>query len=117
MEIVTLAHVTLYRPGSASGHGFVGHREVHKVAEVSDDQPETLREFVEALAEAEGESRSSLRAMQQVYSQSFTPEPGAIIFNVQGPSTQYSTPYAICLAHPALRVGKRYFKLEEIKLS
>jgi hypothetical protein len=29
-------------------------------------------------------------------------------------STQYSTPYAVCIAYPALKAGNRYFKLEEV---
>lgn len=114
MEIVTLAHVTLCRPGSASGHGFSSRREVNKVAEVRDAHPDTLRALVETLAVAEGENATSLRAMQQAFAPHFTSQRGVVVFNVQGPNTQYSTPYAMCLAHPALKVGDRYFKLEEV---
>jgi hypothetical protein len=116
MEIVTLAHVTLYRPGSASGYGFAPCRQVHKVAEVRDERPETLRGLVETLAVAEGENAASLGAMQQAFAPHFTSQPGVLVFNVQGPSTQYGTPYATVLAHPALKVGDRYFKLEEVKV-
>jgi hypothetical protein len=118
MEIVTLAHVQLNRPGSASRHGFVGGRQpIAKIVEVRDGAVDTLRELVETYAEEHGEQRASLRAMQQVHRAHYVPNnPGAIVFNVQGPSTQYSDPYAVCLAYPALKAGGRYFKLEEVGL-
>lgn len=117
VELVTLAHVTLYRPGSASRHCFGGHQPIAKVVEVRDGKPATLREFVETYAEEHGELRASLKDMQQVQAMHFTPNmPGAIVFNVQGSNTQYSTPYAACLPYPALKVGTRYFKLKEIEL-
>src|SRR5271154_4366571 len=110
MEIVTLAHVQLNRPGSASRHGFVGGRQpIAKIVEVRDGAVDTLRELVETYAEEHGEQRASLRAMQQVHRAHYVPNnPGAIVFNVQGPSTQYSDPYAVCLAYPALKAGGRY---------
>jgi hypothetical protein len=116
MEIVTLAHVQLNRPGSASRRGFVGGRQpVAKIVEVRDGAVDTLRELVEAYAEERGEQRASLRAIQQVHWAYHVPNnPGAIVFNVQGPSTQYGDPYAVCLAYPALKAGGRYFKLEEV---
>ena len=38
-----------------------------------------------------------------------------LVFDIQGPNTHYSEPYAECQVFPALKVGDRYFKLEEIK--
>ena len=118
MEIVTLAHVQLNRPGSASRHGFAGGRQpVAKIVEVRDEALETLRELVVSYAEEHGEQRASLMAMQQVHGAHYVPNfPRAIVFDVQGPSTQYSDPYAVCLAYPALKAGGRYFKLEEVAL-
>lgn len=119
MEIVTLANVRLNRPGSASGHSFFGGRQpVAKIVEVRDGAVDTLRELVETYAEEHGEQRASLKAMQQVHGADYVPNhPEAIVFNVQGPNTQYSDPYAVCLAYPALKAGDRYFKLEEVVLS
>lgn len=118
MDIVTLAHVQLNRPGSASRHGLAGRRQpVAKIVEICDAAVETLRELVEIYAEEHGEQRASLKAMQQVHGAHYVPNfPAAIVFNVQGPSTQYSDPYAVCLAYPALKAGDRYFKLEEVAL-
>ena len=121
MEIVTLAHVQLNRPGSASGRGgfggFGGRQPVAKIVEARDGTVETLRELVETYAEEHGEQRASLRAMQQMHGAHYVPNfPGAIVFNVQGPSTQYSDVYAVCLAYPALKADGRYFKLEEVVL-
>ena len=118
MEVVTLAHVQLNRPGSASRHGFAGGRQpVAKIVEVRDGTVETLRELVETYAEEHGEQRANLEAMQQVRGAHYGSNmPGAIIFNVQGPSTHHSDPYAVFLTYPALKASGRYFKLEEVVL-
>lgn len=117
MEIVTLAHVTLYRPGSASGRGFTQHNPVAKIFEVRDDRLATLREAVENYAEAQGEQRDYLQAMRQVPTMHYTPQtPDAVVFDVHTPNIQYSTPYAACVAYPALKAGDRYFKLEQVAL-
>jgi len=115
MELVTLAHVTLARIGSASTFGMVRHNEVYRVREVSGGSLETLRELVITIAEEHGERRESLRNLRQENAWNHTPERDAVVFNIQGPNVQYGTPYAICRTHPALKIGERYFKLEEVK--
>jgi len=115
MELVTLAHVTLNRIGSASTAGMANHKEVYFVREVLDGSPETLRELVITIAEEHGEASGSLRTMWQESTWNYPQQPGAIVFNIQGRNVFYGTPYAICYAHPALKIGKRYFKLDEVE--
>jgi hypothetical protein len=118
MKLVTLAHVTLNRIGSASTPAVVRHNEVYRVREVPDGSLQTLRELVITIAEENGELPGRLQAMWQENSWNYTPQqPGAVVFNIQGPglSVQYGAPYAVCYAHPALKIGDRYFKLEEVK--
>ncbi|VFU17682.1 hypothetical protein [Methylocella tundrae] len=115
MELVTLAHATLNRIGSASATGMVKHTEVRRVGEVPDGSPEALRELVMTIAEEHGEPRESLQMMRQENGWHYTQQRDAVVFNIQGRNVQYSTPYAICYAHPALKIGERYFKLDEVK--
>lgn len=115
MELVTLAHITLNRVGSASAAWMVNHKAVHQVREVPDESPQTLRELVMTIAEEGGELRENLQTMRQEHAWNNTPQHDAIVFNIQGRNVQYGTPYAICYTHPALKIGKRYFKLEEVK--
>lgn len=115
VKLVTLAHVTFHRIGSAGRPGMVRHNEVSEVREVADGSSQTLRELVIIIAGEHGEPRSNLQALRQVDSWHYSPQqPGTIVFNVQGLNVQYSTPYATCYAHPALKIGDRYFKLEEV---
>lgn len=117
MELVTLAHVTFNRVGSASRPGVALHNEIYRIREIRDGHVETLRELVLALAVELGESRDSLDPMwQENTSMHYTPQRGAVVFNIHGPNVQYSSPYAICYAHPALKVDGRYFKLEEVEI-
>jgi hypothetical protein len=115
MELVTLAHATLNRIGSASTPGVVRHNEVHLVREFPDGSPQTLRELVTTIAEEHGEPREHLRNMWQESAWNYPQQRDAVVFNIQGPNVQYGAPYAICYAHPALKIGQRYFKLEEVK--
>ncbi len=115
MELVTLAHATLNRIGSASTHGMVKHNEVHVVREVADGSPNTLRELVLTIAEEHGESRAALRNMRQESAWNHAQQGDVVVFNIHGPNVQYGAPYAICYAHPALKIGQKYFKLEEVK--
>jgi hypothetical protein len=120
MELVTLAHATLNRIGSASTPGMVNHKEMHRVSEVPNGNPETLRELVMTIAEEHGEPRENLRAMWQENAWSYAQQRYAqqrhiVVFNIQGRNAYYSTPYAICYAHPALKIGERYFKLDEVE--
>lgn len=116
MELVTLGRVTLNRIGSASGRGFSTDKGAEEISEIPDESVESLRELVLSIAEKNGEQRSSLTAMTQETFWKSNPQRQVVIFNIQGPSTMYSTPYAECAAFPALKIGNRYFKLDEIKL-
>ena len=117
MELVTLAHITFFRVGSASRPGMARHNEVNRVKVVRDADVETLRELVAGLAEELGESREGLRGMWvENVPFHYTQQPGAIVFNIQGPNVQYGSPYAVCYAHPALKIAERYFKLEEVSV-
>lgn len=118
MELVTLAHVTFFRVGSASDFGFRPHREVQRGREVADREIDTLRALVVEFAVELGEDRESLKRMwQETVLQNYGQfPPGSIVFNIHGPRTQYGSPYAVCYAHPALKVGQRYFRLEEVSL-
>ena len=115
MELVTLAHVTFYRIGSASRAGMVRHNDVHSVGEVRDNSPQTLREFVLSRAEKQGEPPESLLSMRQVSSTQYSPQLNALIFDIPRADIQYGTPYAACYAYPALKIGDRYFKLDEVE--
>ncbi|UVM47700.1 hypothetical protein LOY38_14715 [Pseudomonas sp. B21-015] len=115
MELVTLAHITLNRIGSAnaSGFGFGGHRERKFTTEVADSTIATLQQIVVEIAEANGELSGALHNLCE--EQNYGYQAGQVVFNVQGINTQYSTPYAVCQAFPALKIGNRYFQLEEIE--
>jgi hypothetical protein len=114
MELVTLAHIKLNRIGSASasGFGFGNRREQTFIAEVADAEVKTLRQTMIEIAEANGESAGALHSLWQ--ERGVGHPPGMVIFNIHGPSTEYSLPYAECQAFPALKIGSRYFHLEEV---
>jgi hypothetical protein len=113
---VTLAHATLNRIGSASNVGMAQHTKRSVIRETPDGSPQTLRELGTTIAEKYGELRENLQAMQQENAWDHTQQRDAVVFNIQGRNVQYSTPYAICYAYPALKIGERYFKLDEVKL-
>ncbi len=114
MELVTLAEIVLNRVGSATGGSPT--KEVRRTIEVQDEQPQTIKDAVVTLAEAYGELRGGLKAMWQEGSWNHASQPGEIVFNIHGANTTYGYPYASCLAYPALKVGDRYFKLQEVKV-
>jgi hypothetical protein len=116
MELVTLAHVTLNRIGSTSSTWMAASKQTSVIKEVPDGRHETLRELVIMLAEENGEPRGSLQNMWQERHFDYTQQRDAVVFNIQGHNVHYSTPYAVCYAHPALKIGSRYFKLEEVTL-
>lgn len=90
------------------------HREIIQTLEVADGLPETLRLATVKFAIASGEGELALRGL--VYEgvhYDHGAKPG-MVFNVQGPSTSYSSPYATCRAFPALKSGTRYFELTEV---
>ena len=115
MELVTLAHITLNRIGSAnsSGFGFGGQRERKFTAKIPDSTIGTLQQIVIEIAEANGELSGALHNLCEERNYGY--QPGQVVFNVQGINTRYGTPYAVCRAFPALKVGNRYFQLEEIE--
>lgn len=119
MELVTLAHATLNRIGSISGFqsGMGRRKGVYCVREIADGSIESLRELILTIAEEHGEARETLRSMWQEHNWSSPSHPNAIAFNIQARSTFYGDPYAICYAHPALKIGDRYFKLDEVECS
>lgn len=115
MELVTLAHITLNRIGSAnaSGVGFGGHQERKFLTEVVDSKITTLQQMVVEIAEANGELTGALDNLCEERNYGYPA--GLVVFNIQGIRIQYSTPYAVCQAFPALKVGNRYFQLEEVE--
>lgn len=112
MEIVTLARVHLKRIGSARGAAFTSFKKTTVTEEVSDDSPETLRELVISVAVKHGESRDALAGLGLASHR--WREPEKVVFDIQLPMTQFSDPYAYCEVFPALKVGERFFKLEEV---
>lgn len=115
MEVVTVVHIKLNRIGSASraGGGFGGSfgKRIELLAEVANDQPDTVREFVIKNAEENGEAPGSLDELK--YAQGYG-HASRQIFNIQGRNVQYSEPYAECEVYAALKSEGRYFRLEEI---
>jgi len=86
--------------------GMVKHKEVHVVREVADGSPQTLRELVLTIAEEHGEPRETLRNMRQESAWNHTQQGDAVVFNLHGPNVQYGARYAICYAHPALKIDE-----------
>jgi hypothetical protein len=114
LKLVSLVHAHFHRIGSAQGGGFSRHKTKTVIDEVTDDKPETVREFVISTAEANGESRDALADLR--LEPRYTVGENRMVFNIQGGSTSYSSPYAVCDIITALKVGERFFKLEEVKL-
>ena len=117
MEIVTLAQVVLNRIGSASQRGVVAHREVAATRQVPDASEKSLMELVKTIAEENGEQRDRLDGLALSKNPSrHSPPRGALVFDVHTPNVQYSSPYAICAAFPALKADGQFYKLEEVKV-
>lgn len=114
MEIVTLAHITLNRIGTASGSagGFGGTRQHTAIAEAADEEITTLRNLVIEIAEANGESPGALQNLQ--HERHFGTS--TVVFNVQSRNTTYGSVYAECEVFPALKAGSRYFRLDEVEI-
>lgn len=109
MELVTLAHIKLNRIGSASasGFGFRNRRDQTFITEVADAEVETLQQTEIKIAEANGESTGALHSLWE--ERGVGHPKGLVVFNIHGPSTEYSWPYAECQALPALKIDNRYF--------
>ena len=113
MELVTLGHAVLNRVGTASSGGFVSDRRFEEIREIPDSSVEALRELVLSIAEKHGEQRVSLEKMSLVQGGAYG-YGSETVFDIHGPNTRYSNPYAQCVSFSALKVGDRYFKLEEV---
>ena len=113
MELVTLAQIDLNRIGTAS---FSSRKNLSKIMEIADGQTETLKQAVMALAAENGESTDRLQLLHLVNARTYGSVAGCIAFDIQDPMTQYSDVYSNCLAYPALKIGERYFKLQEIEV-
>lgn len=113
MELVTLAQIDLNRIGTAR---FASRKTLSKIIEISDGQTETLKQAVIALAVENGESTDRLQLLNQVNARAYGSVAGCIAFDIQEPMTQYSDVYSNCLVYPALKIGERYFKLQEIEV-
>lgn len=109
MELVTLVRAHLSRIGSSRG-GFFASKEAHVIREVVDDSVETMRQLVILVAGEYGEELEDV-----TLDRGSRPGQNRFSFNVPSGNTWYSQPYAECEVFPALKVGSRYFKLEEIK--
>jgi len=109
MEIVLLAHISLNRIGSAGTgwHANTQHRMFS--AEVANSDQSTLRNLVIEIAEANGEGIGALENLR--FEQGY---PDSMIFNIQGLSVSYSTPYAECKVITALKANGQYFQLEAV---
>ena len=109
-----LEHLQLNRIGSASTRSTVQRQQVREVREVAAADIGSLRDLVIRVAEEHGETPGSLAAMQEVNAYHAGLPPGQVAFNIQGYNVFYSDFYATVFTHPALKVGSRYFKLEEV---
>lgn len=110
MEVVLLALISLNRIGSAGGAGWYAKTR-HQMfsAEVANSDHSTLRNLVIEIAEANGEAIGSLEDMRFEHGYS-----GSVVFDIQGPSVSYSTPYAECKVIHALKANGQYFQLEAV---
>lgn len=93
----------------------ISRSEVEVVKEVVDGSAESLAALVIAIAVEHGENLETMRSFQHSTSMTRDGLHQVDIFDVQGPTTHYSYPYAKCWTHPALKFGSRYFKLDEVK--
>jgi len=114
MEFVILAHVQLNRIGSATGGGFGSHTQTKVLKEIADEEPDTVRELVLAIAQEHGESRDALTGLS--FERVWGRDGRRAVLNIQGRNIFHSQPYAECQIQPALKINDRYFKLEEIAL-
>jgi hypothetical protein len=115
MELVTLVEVVFNRLGTASGgSGFSSQRQLQKTGQIADEQPETISEFITATAEANGERVGSLSDLR--WQRAYGGSRGEYVFDIQRSNIQYGSPYAICKAFPALKVGERFFRLDEVNV-
>ncbi|MFT8744372.1 MAG: hypothetical protein ABF767_11975 [Lentilactobacillus hilgardii] len=123
MKIVTLAHITLNRPGSLSRGGFPSSvsdgspRDRSATVIVASDEPADVLEGVKNLAIKHGEQAERLTALSN--STPYGKPRGTIHFKesqIPYNGTQYGKDYAVCEVFPALEVDGRYFRLDEVSV-
>ena len=123
MKIVTLAHITLNRPGSLSRGGFPSSvsdgspRDRSETVIVASDEPGDVLETVKKLAIKHGEQAERLSTLG--VTTPYGKPRGTIHFKEsQMPynGTQYGNDYAVCDVFPALEADGRYFRLNEVSV-
>lgn len=121
MKIVTLAYITLNRPGSLSRGGFPSSvsdgspRDRSETVVLKGDEPGDVLEGVKNLAIKHGEQAERLSTLG-VSTPYGTPD-GTIYFSEKPQpygGTQFGSHYAVCKVFPALEVDGRYFRLDEV---
>jgi hypothetical protein len=121
MKIVTLAHITLNRPGSLSRGGFRSDvsdgspRDRSATVIVASEKPDDVLEAVKKLAIEHGEQEERLAVLG--VSTPYGKPRGTIYFKESQMSyngTRYGSDYAVCDVFPALEVDGRYFRLDEV---
>lgn len=114
MELVTVIRAHLKRVGSTHGGIFGGnHKEFTVVREVPNEEPESILSVLIEIAEEKGEPSGSLSRL--TVESTWGRNGPTLKFDIQQSNIQYGEPYAECQVFAALKVGTRYFKLEELK--
>lgn len=123
MKIVTLAHITLNRPGSLGRGGFqssIGDgspRDRSETVVLEGDESGDVLKAVKKLAIQHGEQAERLSTLG-VSTPYGTPD-GTICFTEKPQpysGTQFGSHYAVCEVFPALEVDGRYFRLNEVSV-
>lgn len=121
MRLVTIANITLNRPGTLTRSGFPSRvsdgsdpRRIFHVVVKSNESDDVL-EKVKALAVQNGESADAVERLR--LANSYGPQNGIICFNeppVVYSGTQYGQMYAECEVFPAVEIEGRFFRLAEV---
>lgn len=123
MKIVTLAHITLNRPGSLGRGGFqssIGDgspRDRSETVIVASDEEGDVLEAVKKLAIKHGEQAERLSTLG--VTTPYGKPRGTIHFKesqIPYNGAQYGSDYAVCDVFPALEVDGRYFRLNEVSV-
>ncbi|QEO18761.1 hypothetical protein [Acetobacter vaccinii] len=121
MKIVTLAHITLNRPGSLSRGGFQSGvsdgspRDRSETVILEGNEQGDVLEAVKKIAIQHGEHEEQL-SLLNVSTPYGTPD-GTICFSEKHQpygGTQFGSHYSVCKVFPALEAGGRYFRLNEV---
>ncbi|MFT9315186.1 MAG: hypothetical protein ABF521_03520 [Acetobacter orientalis] len=123
MKIVTLAHITLTRPGSLSRGGFPSSvsdgspKDRSETVIVASDEQGDVLEAVKKLAIKHGEQAERLSTLGATTP--YGKPRGTICFSEQPQpygGTQFGSHYAVCEVFPALEADGRYFRLNEVSV-